>query len=66
MGHCGSLERTGAAGTSMMLGFCFSWAVFLVLKKEKKRKTIKAWSFYLFGYKHLSFLQKEMKTHIAL
>lgn len=49
----------------MMLGFCFSWAVFLVLTK-KKRKTKKAWSFYLFGYKHLSFLQKEMKTHIAL
>lgn len=35
------------------------------LKKEKKI-FLKTWSFNLFGYKCLSFLPKEMKTHIAM
>lgn len=33
-GHCGCWQKVGAAGTSATFGFCFSLAVFLVLKKK--------------------------------
>lgn len=57
--------RLGALGTSVVCWFCLPLPVFLALKKRKKN-FLKTWSFNLFGYKCLSFLPKEMKTHIAM
>ena len=47
-------------------GFCFFLLVFLAPKKKIFFLKPKAWSFYLFGYKRLSFLLKAMKTHSAM